>query len=287
MLKPLAEYKFIDIHYHANPDLYLRRHTAIEAGKLYQKHQAAVVLKSHLGSTAVQATLAQAEGYPVLPSLVLNDLTGGFDYRVIVRSLLEYKPLIEARMIVDLPTITGKTHQSRLERQLSNDRYVSLSQKPLTVFNDRFQLRAEVIELIKISANEPIVFSTGHASKAEVYALIEEAGKYKNCKLLLNQPANPLTGLDAQALQEISLQPHVFIEQTALTYVLGYQTKEDFKQVLGSVPQVIYSSDLGQTSQMDVDDYVRHSQEYFQLFNVNKERAELVWSKNPAALLGV
>lgn len=286
MLKTLAEYQFIDVHYHANPDLYTRRHSALEAGKRYQKHHAAVVLTSHLGSTATQATLAQAEGYAVLPSLVLNDIAGGFDYRVIIRALLEYKPLIEARLLVHFPTITGRAYQSKLARTFSNERYISASQKPLTLFNDSFQLKPEVIDLIKTAADEPIVFSTGHACKEETYALIEEMGKYKNCKLMLNQPANPLTGLDAQALLEISRESHVFIEQTALTYLLGYQNKEDFKQVLATVPQVIYSSDLGQTSQLDVDDYIQNSLEYFTLFKLSEERKELIWQKNPAALLG-
>lgn len=71
--------------------------------------------------------MAQAEGYPVLPSLVLNDIAGGFDYRVIIRALLEYKPLIEARMIVHLPTITGRAYQSRLARNLTYEQYAAWS----------------------------------------------------------------------------------------------------------------------------------------------------------------
>lgn len=285
MLKSLNDFDFIDVHYHTNPDLFDRRHSALEIGRIYQKYQGAVVLKSHLGSTAVQATVAQAEGYPVLPSLVLNDIAGGFDYRVIIRALLEYKPLIEGRMLVHLPTITGRVHKSRLARKLSHEHYTAKSQKPLTVFNQQNQLKPEVIELLRVAANEPIVFSTGHASKEETYALIDEIGKYKHCKFMLNQPANPLTGLKASALLEISAEPNVFIEQTALTYLLGYQSEEDFKAVLTSIPQVIYSSDLGQTSQMDIPDFLKQSGEYFKLFQLTKERKELIWKKNPIKML--
>ncbi|HAF88007.1 MAG: hypothetical protein CMF38_07430 [Legionellaceae bacterium] len=285
MLKPLNDFRFIDVHYHANPDLYDRRHSAIAAGRLYQKYYGAVVLKSHLGSTAVQASIAQQEGYPVLPSLVLNDIAGGFEHRAIVRALLEYKPLIAARMLVHLPTITGRAYTSRLTRQLSHEQYKIISQQPLTVFNEHNQLRPAVKELFKIAANEPIVISTGHASKAETYALIEEIGKYPHSKLMLNQPANPLTGLDAKALLEISAQPNVFIEQTALTYLLGHQTKADFKAVLTSIPHVIYSSDLGQTSQIDVPEFITQSQHYFKLFGITKEREASIWRHNPIKML--
>jgi hypothetical protein len=287
MLKLLTDYDFIDVHYHANPDLYRRRYNAIEVGALYKKHNGVVVLKNHLGSTAVQATLAQSLGYPVLPSVVLNDIAGGIDYKVVVRALLEYIPLLDARMIVHLPTITGRTHQSKLERQLSSPGYTQLSQKPLTVFNEQGQLKQEVRELIRMSSNDPIVLSTGHASKEETYALIEESGKYNQCKLMLNQPANPLTGLDAEALLEIAKESHVFIEQTALTYLLGYQTKEDFQKVLKVIPQVIYSSDLGQTSQMDIENYIDESREYFKTFAITNKRKEELWKFNPIKMLSL
>lgn len=285
MLKPLSDYEFIDVHYHADPDLYERRHNAIEVGKIYQAHNGAVVLKSHLGSTAVQATLAQAQGYPVLPSVVLNDIAGGIDHKVVVRALIEYKPMIQGRVLVHFPTITGRKLRSKLTRQISGSQYSSLSFKPLTVFDDNQRLKPEVITLIKMSANEPIVLSTGHASKEETYALIDECGKYHHARLMLNQPANPLTGLSASELLEISKLPYVFIEQTALTYLVGHQSRDDFKQVLKTIPNVLYSSDLGQTSQMDVADYLKQSQAYFNAFEINEERVKLVWKQTPLKLL--
>ena len=56
--------KFFDIHYHASPDLYKRRYNATEVAKKYKSLQGAVVLKSHLGTTSVQASLLQKEGLP-------------------------------------------------------------------------------------------------------------------------------------------------------------------------------------------------------------------------------
>ncbi|TAK75003.1 MAG: hypothetical protein EPO11_06140, partial [Gammaproteobacteria bacterium] len=93
MVFSLDQADFIDIHYHANPDLYKRRYSAIEAGKLYQYQKGAVVLKSHLGATSIHASLAQQEGLPVFPSIVLNAISGGIHYRSVLQALCEYQPV--------------------------------------------------------------------------------------------------------------------------------------------------------------------------------------------------
>lgn len=281
----LASYNFIDVHYHANPDLYERRYSALEIGQRYQEKNAAVVLKSHIGSTALQATLLQSQGYPVLGSVVLNDIAGGIDYKVVLRCLMEYRPIIEARFIVHLPTTVGRKHQSRLSRQLCKPEYAAWTQKPLTVFNENHKLKQEVLELIRMSENEPIVLSTGHASKEETYELVEETAKYPHCRLMLNQPSNPLTGFDATSLADFSGQSHVYIEQTALTYLLGYQSADDFKQVVTTLPRVLYSSDLGQVSQMDFDEYVSESGRWFKAFQLTPEQKEMIWKTNPMNML--
>lgn len=284
-LKALEEYKFIDIHYHAGPDLYIRRFDAIEAGNYYQQLNGAVVLKSHLGSTGVHATLAQAQGLPVLPSLVLNQIAGGIDYRVIIRALAEYQPLIAAKMIVHFPTITGRRFQSKLTRRIVHPHLGEYCFANETLFNDRNQLRKKVIDILKMAGDYPIVLSTGHASKDETYRLIEACIKYKVSALLLNQPANPLTGMNAKELKEIACYDFVWIEQTALTYLLGHQNKEDLSEVLSTVPRVIYSSDLGQTSQMGIDSWFSYSKKLFEEFSLSSKRKEELWRSNALALL--
>ena len=287
MRKALNDYTFIDIHYHANPDLYLRRWSAIEAGRRYQVLDGAVVLKSHLGATSIQASLAQAEGLPVFPSLVLNAIAGGIDYRVIMRALAEYNPLIESRLLVHFPTITGRTYRSLLQRNVVHEQLNSYTQRAETVFDSHQCLRKEVIDVLKMSVDFPIVLSTGHASKEEVYALVDACETYNVPQLLLNQPANPLTGLNATDLLALTASEKVWVEQTALTYLLGHQTKEDFKQVLKGVPRVIYSSDLGQTSQMDTDAWRLASSDYFNEFEICSARSETLWKTNALELLQV
>lgn len=284
-MRALNTYDFIDIHYHAAPDLYKRRLNALEAGRSYQDLNGAVFLKSHLGSTSVQASLAQSEGLPVFPSLVLNHIAGGIDFRVIIRALAEYQSSMPVKMIVHFPTITGRKYPSKLSRQLV---YEDLHQQTLlseTLFDESNQLRKEVIEILKLAKDYPIILSTGHAAKEEVYQLIEACIKHAVPNLLLNQPANPLTDLNAKALKEIAQNEFIWIEQTLLTYLLGHQSKEDFAEVLISLPRVIYSSDLGQTSQMDLLGWLAESTKLFQEFNLSSARQEELRRANASKLL--
>jgi len=85
--------------------------------------------------------------------------------------------------------------------------------------------------------------------------LIDAAKSQGLPRLMLNQPANPMTGLDAADLKALAGESWLFIEQTALTYLLGYQSWDDFAAVLKEVPNVVYSSDLGQTTQIDLDEW--------------------------------
>jgi hypothetical protein len=270
--------EFIDIHYHASPDLFQRRYSVMEAGKLYQNLNGAVFLKSHLGPTAVQATLAQQSGLPVFPSLVLNDIAGGIHYKSILRTLAEYQPLIPSKMIVHLPTITGREHPSKLVRRASRPEWYPHLTRPACIINSDGRFNDGVIDY-------PIVLSTGHASKDEVYALIDACIQYQVPALLLNQPANPMTGLTAANLMEIAEVSFVWTEQTALTYLLSYQDETDFERVLKHVPRVIYSSDLGQTTQMDVPEWLEQSNQWFTKFNLLPQLRKDLCLNNPLNLL--
>ncbi len=281
----LTEYTFIDIHYHASPDLYKRRWHALEAGQIYQKLNGAVFLTSHLGATSVQATLAQKLGLPVFPSLVLNHLAGGINYRVILHALNEYQPVTAAKMLVHFPTITGRNFSSKLSRQLINPNLSQYSQHSETLFNRQKKLRKNAIDILKMANDYPIVLTTGHASTEEVYSLIDACITYNVPALLLNQPAHPLVNLNAAALNELAKNEFVWVEQTVLTYLLGHQDKEDFTALLTTTPRVIYSSDLGQTNQMDVENWLDYSNALFAELQLSPQRKTDLICANAAKLL--
>jgi hypothetical protein len=188
-------------------------------------------------------------------------------------------------MIVHFPTLTGRMLQSKLSRTLTHHYLSQYSLKSETLFNTKQKLRKEVIDILKMAQDYPVVLSTGHASREEVYSLIDACIQYHVPALLLNQPANPLTGLKAQELNVLTRNEFIWVEQTALTYLLKHQDKEDFSTVLTSIPRVIYSSDLGQTSQMDVADWLAFSNKTFSELGLSKQRQDELMRANALALL--
>ena len=283
---PPRDAGFIDVHYHVGPDAYLRRHTATTAGALYAAHRGWVVLKNHLGSTAAQAWEARQQGLPVSGSVVLNDLAGGFDHRAVEQAVIQHGEDSGLRLIVHLPTVTGRTHRSRLTRTPSHP-LLADGQRPLTVADDSRRLRTEVRDILRAARDLPVVISTGHADAHEVRLLVDEAVRLDLPRLMLNQPANPMTGLTCKDLVEVAAAEQVWTEQTALTRLLGYQDETDFADVLALLPRVVYSSDLGQPSQMDIDPWLNWSQAAFHRAGLTPERIAEVTHAAPLEMLGL
>ena len=279
--------RFIDVHYHVGPDAYVRRWTAAAAGARYARIGGWVVLKNHLGSTAAQAWEARRQGLPVSGSIVLNDIAGGLDPRAVRQAVLQHGEDSGLRLIVHLPTVTGRTHRSRLARTPAHPLLARDGLRPLTVTEEGGGLRAEVRELLRMARDLPIVISTGHADGREVRLLVDEAVRLGTPRLMLNQPANPLTGLTCADLLDIASAQQVWTEQTALTHLLGYQDWDDFSAVLARVPRVVYSSDLGQTSQMDIGEWEDSSRDWFARAGLDEARITEITRDAPLRMLSL
>ncbi|MFK0135954.1 DUF6282 family protein [Streptomyces murinus] len=278
---------FVDVHYHVGPDAYVRRHTAATAGDQYARLGGWVVLKNHLGSTAAQAWEARQQGLPVSGSIVLNDIAGGLDTRAVEQAVVQHGEDSGLRLIVHLPTVTGRTHTSRLSRTPAHPLLARDGLRPLTVTDGDGALRPEVREILRMARDLPIVISTGHADGREVALLVEEAVRLDVPRLMLNQPANPMTGLSCADLLDIASAEQVYAEQTALTYLLGYQDWDDFAAVLAKVPRALYSSDLGQTSQMDIGEWTTHSRDWFEKAGLDEGRITEVVRDAPLRMLSL
>lgn len=189
------------------------------------------------------------------------------------------------RLLVHLPTVTGAEHVSKLARGYSSEINVAFAGAPAQVSDISGNLRPEVIELLRMARDFPIVVSSGHASRSETLRLIDAADRIGTPRLMLNQPANPMTGLTANDLLAIAGPDWLFVEQTALTYLLGYQAWGDFATVLADVPNVVYSSDLGQPSQPDIEAWWVRSQDWFDDIHLDSARRRAICLDNPLAML--
>ncbi|QHC32068.1 DUF6282 family protein [Streptomyces sp. HF10] len=278
---------FVDVHYHVGPDAYVRRHTATTAGEQYARLGGWVVLKNHLGSTAAQAWEARQQGLPVSGSIVLNDIAGGLDTRAVEQAVVQHGEDSGLRLIVHLPTVTGRTHTSRLSRTPAHPLLARDGLRPLTVTDGDGALRPEAREILRMARDLPIVISTGHADGREVLLLVEEAVRLDVPRVMLNQPANPMTGLSCADLLDIASAEQVYAEQTALTHLLGYQDWDDFSAVLAKVPRALYSSDLGQTSQMDIGEWTTQSRDWFAKAGLDEGRITEVVRDAPLRMLSL
>lgn len=281
-----ARADFIDIHYHANPDTYTRRFSALEAGRAYKKLGGAVVLKSHLGDTCSVADTCRTSGLPVFGSTSLNAISGGVNLSVIERALSIHRSNAQCgRLIVDLPTVVETAHKSTLTRLYANTSAAEYSQQIAPISDDAGALLPQVLDVLAFCRANEIVISSGHARKPEIMALIDACSALGGIRLLLNQPANPISGFSAQDLVALGATDWLFIEQTTLTYLLGYQDEADFFQVLSEVPNLIYSSDLGQTSQMPPDAWLQKSRDWFAQAGLSQARIDDITLSTPLRML--
>ncbi|PRP68935.1 hypothetical protein BUE93_19520 [Chromobacterium amazonense] len=277
--------RFLDVHYHAAPDAFRRRHGVIETGRRYQALQGGVVLKNHLGDSVASAEAARALDLPVFGSTVLNAVAGGPCRRALEASLCRLQSEHSGRLLVHLPTVTGTSHRSRLSRSHSNPFCEAAFGEAAAICDEQGQLLPQTRELLAMARDYPLVISSGHASRNEVMRLLDAADQLGTPRLMLNQPANPMTGMSAADLAAIAGPDWLYIEQTALTYLLGYQDWDDFQTVLRELPNVVYSSDLGQTSQPDIEDWHRQSLGWFDDMRLDSKRRDSVWLETPLAML--
>jgi hypothetical protein len=258
---------FVDVHYHAAPDLYDRRHSVLEAGRRYASRGGWIVLKNHLGCTAAQAHDAREQGLPVSGSVVLNGVAGGLDPQAVL----------------------GSVHRNGAGggRDPAHPHLADHKIAPLTVSGSNGRLLPAVFEILRLARDLDLVVSTGHANADEVVRLVDPAVQVELPVLMLNQPAGPLTGLRYEDLVDLAKAPMVYTEQTALTYLLGYQDEDDFRAVLGSLPRTVYSSDLGQPSQPDIEEWLRLSDRWFTMFGLSEARIAEITLESPSRMLGL
>lgn len=276
--------KFIDLHYHANPDLYLRKHDAISAGKIFNNLHGAVVLKSHLGSTVESAYLAQQLGYPVFGSLVLNRIAGGINYRTVLSALAKYSRFDPIALMVHFPTCTGHTQTSSLIRELIHPCLKNVGSEAESV-SENGKLKKTVMDVLRLAKDYPICFATGHASAKEVKLLIEAILHLNIDRLLITHPTHPITGFTLCDLYDMAKEAAVWFEQSALTYLLGYQTYQQFKTIVSTLPRLIYSSDLGQDSQMTITEWLAVSHRWFNECELSEEKINEIMKINPLTFL--
>ena len=274
----MQDFDFIDLHFHANPDLYIRRNNYEKTNAEYNLQNGAVLIHNHLGYTDKTDDFSN-----IFDSLTLNNITGGVDYKIIDK-VIKKRNNSNRKLLVLLPTITNNSHKSVLKRQVADFVNDTFFQSEIIAENGK--LLSKTKDVIKYAKDNTILLATGHSSKEEVYLIIEESQKIGLNKLLISQPSNPITGILGQEMLILSQKfDFLWFEQTALTVLLKYETFENFEFVVKNINNLIYSSDLGQTSQLEVKTWLQTSKEWFSKMDLTKKRINQIMKQNPYNLI--
>jgi hypothetical protein len=275
----------VDIHHHAGPDTARRRLTLRQVAREYAEIGGWVVVKSHLCATSAAAWEAREEGLPVSGSVVLNEIGGGLDPRVVAHAVIQHGPDSPARLMVYLPTLTGRPHGSKLARMPfhpDQDRYVGAGTR---VSDEDGTLLPDVLEVLRCARDLPVVLATGHCTRDESMRIVDAAISVGLDRLVLTHATHPMSGFSLRDLTDLADVAAVHVELTALTRLLGHHGAELFAAVIRAHPRVIYSSDLGQPEQPGLRAWQDLSADWFAESGLSDREISEITVHNPARLL--
>lgn len=154
----------LDVHVHAGPSLWTRKHDAIElAERVRGSPLDGIVLKSHFGNTYAHAGLARTRvpAVEIHSSVTLNSFVGGFN-----PTAVEFA-IETGASVVWLPTFSAAN--------AGTGRHFPFSDQSLSAVDDDGALRPAVHEVLRTvdAADRRVVVGTGHLSRAETFAVLD------------------------------------------------------------------------------------------------------------------
>lgn len=182
----------IDIHIHASPDVRPRKWSYLELAKHASKAgMAGVVIKSHHTITADIARLVTevTSTLRVEGGVTLNRAVGGFNTEAVKTSFT-----MRGRFVW-FPTLDA-ANEFRLRGEDERQGF--------TIFAGNGDLRADVMEILKLIAAHDAILCTGHLSVAETVMLIEAAQACSVKRILVNHPEHVVVDMDLATQKDLA-----------------------------------------------------------------------------------
>ena len=164
---------FIDTHIHTSPDVKPRILNDVEAANdAKQEKMQAIIIKSHVESTAGRAKIAELiSGFKVIGGICLNSSAGGLNPDAVkVTAELGGK-------MVWFPTISAPDTSINYENTES---------------------------VLNIIAEEELVLATGHLKPDDIFLLLDYAKSLRIKKILINHPLTGVVGATIDEQKEMS-----------------------------------------------------------------------------------
>ncbi len=268
----------IDLHIHSAPDIVERSVTDLEVTlSSAEMGMRAIVLKNHVTSTVARAKLVneQVSEIEVFGGITLNRAVGGIN-PVAVRAMMAMAPT--RAKVVWLPTIDAANTK---------------------IFNEG-NLVPELVEVLKIVAENDLVLATGHLTSRQIRAVVKRARQLGIQNILVTHALAEDPNLDRDMLTWL-VEQQVFIELTYLSYLMGphaamekmrstrhvtLQEMVDLIKDLGAGSFVV-TSDLGKSNIERPTEGLRHFLHLLRQAGCSPTELTMMLKENPKKLLGL
>jgi hypothetical protein len=272
----------VDIHVHSDPDRLPRNRDGLDtAREAKDAGMRALVLKNHWEPTVQLAyTVAKVvPGIEVFGAITLNRSVGGVNPEAVRQAAAVVGKKLK---IVWMPTTDSE-----------NNVTFSHANTPFIPIARDGKLLPEVIEVIKILAQEKVVLATGHSSAAEDLLLVREGRKQGVAQMVVTHPMSAPIHMTIPQMKEAAATG-AFVELCG-SAVMPTQPEngrikvEDYVAVIRQVgpEHLILSGDLGNSV------YPPHAESWKQMLvilrkaGVTGHEIDLMARQNPATLLGL
>ena len=225
----------IDTHVHAAPDVRPRKLTDREvAEEAAAARMRAVVIKSHVTSTADRAAIAEtavARRVRVFGGIVLNRAVGGLNVDAVAATLAM------GGRVVWLPTTSARSTSPSLEGRDG------------IVMTEGDHVVRELVPILERIAAADAVLATGHLVAAELRAVVPEARRRGVARILVTHPELPLVDLDVETQRELARAGALF--ERCWQSVSGRGATTPFERITSDiraagVDSTVLATDFGQ-----------------------------------------
>jgi hypothetical protein len=280
----------IDLHVHANPDVFGRNMDDIDVARLAKaKGMRGIVLKNHVSETASRASLLMkvVPGLEVWGGIVLNKAVGGVNPDAVEWMHRMYGG---RGKFVWLPTFEADKHVRTLAKPDARGLVVAPGGR----------VTPEMEAILKIIARENLVLATGHVHPDEILAVVRRARELGIKNILVNHGLTNVPGL-SMAQAKLLVEMGAAIEVAFLHFRAGpkatlpfltYWAQVNAKSVAQAVKtlgaqNLVLSSDVGQSGNTSHPDGLEMAIGELKVEGVSDADIELMTRRNPARLLGL
>lgn len=286
----------VDIHIHAGPSVASRKVDAYEMLRQAEEAgYAGFLVKDHYVPSTHGCLMVErhfSAGCRVFSSIAMNNSNGGFNINA-----LDCAYNMGAK-IAYMPTVSSKMHiDSHKGKSFHGSGGMSAEETPIYYLDGDGKVIPQVKEMLDYMAAHPdFVLATGHGTRAEIDALIEEAFSRGVKHILVNHPHFSINASEEEVVRWAKAGAN--IEITAMEHGMVLEDRDDLfnsidlvRRVMDSgvsPERIVISSDFGQAiSPYPVEGLYKYLNLLYDVVGIDEATLAVMVKDNPARLMGM